>query len=95
MTVFMGVPTMYNYLLNQYDEMNLQQKQLAKKATQRLRLTVSGSAACPVPIMNRWKELSGDSQVPVNLYVVVNNQLVANPSHTCQCSDSLVVSPHF
>ncbi len=31
----------------------------AAHAASRLRLTVSGSSACPVPIMERWKALSG------------------------------------
>ena len=58
-TVFMGVPTMYNYLLSAYDEMSGEEQQRAARAASRLRLTVSGSAACPVPIMDRWEQLSG------------------------------------
>ena len=58
-TVFMGVPTMYSHLLSCYDEMSPEEQDAAKKATQRLRLTVSGSAACPLPIMQRWHALSG------------------------------------
>ena len=30
-----------------------------RKAAARLRLTVSGSAACPLPILERWEQLSG------------------------------------
>ncbi len=59
LSVFMGVPTMYSYLLSHYDAMGPEQQQLAKRAAASLRLTVSGSSACPVPIMERWKELSG------------------------------------
>ena len=58
-TVFMGVPTMYNYLLSAYDEMSAREQRRAARAASRLRLTVSGSAACPVPIMDRWEQLSG------------------------------------
>ena len=58
-TVFMGVPTMYNYLLSAYDEMSTEEQRRAARAASRLRLTVSGSAACPVPIMDRWEQLSG------------------------------------
>ena len=58
-TVFMGVPTMYSHLLSYYDDMSSEEQAAAKGATQRLRLTVSGSAACPMPIMQRWHALSG------------------------------------
>ena len=58
-TVFMGVPTMYSYLLNAYDAMAPEQQAAAHAAAGRLRLTVSGSAACPLPVMQRWEELSG------------------------------------
>jgi len=59
LSVFMGVPTMYSYLLSHYDNMAPEQQEAARKAAASLRLTVSGSSACPVPIMERWKELSG------------------------------------
>lgn len=58
-TVFMGVPTMYSYLLAHYASMAPHQQAAARKAAARLRLTVSGSAACPLPVMHRWHELSG------------------------------------
>ena len=58
-TVFMGVPTMYSYLLAVYDKMAPEEQAAARAAAARLRLTVSGSAACPLPIMQRWEELSG------------------------------------
>ena len=58
-TVFMGVPTMYSHLLSVYDDMSLEQQKAAQAAAKRLRLTVSGSAACPLPIMQRWHALSG------------------------------------
>ena len=57
--MFMGVPTMYSYLLNAYDAMAPEQRAAARAAAGRLRLTVSGSAACPLPVMRRWEELSG------------------------------------
>ena len=58
-TVFMGVPTMYSYLLSAYEGMAPDQQAAARAAAGRLRLTVSGSAACPLPVMRRWEELSG------------------------------------
>lgn len=58
-SVYMGVPTMYNYLLSKLDEMSKEDQEKAKASASRLRLSVSGSAACPVPIMKKWKSLSG------------------------------------
>ena len=60
-TVFMGVPTMYHRLIQAYDAMEDSEQQKASEATKRLRLTISGSAACPVPIVERWKEISGST----------------------------------
>ncbi|EFN59012.1 hypothetical protein CHLNCDRAFT_29462 [Chlorella variabilis] len=59
-SVFMGVPTMYSQLLSLYDSMPPSEQQEAEAAAKRLRLTVSGSAACPTPIMQRWEQLSGE-----------------------------------
>lgn len=59
LTVFMGVPTMYSLLLSHYDSMPPEQQASARRAAAALRLTISGSSACPVPIMERWKELTG------------------------------------
>ena len=59
LTVFMGVPTMYSLLLGHYDTMPPEQQASARRAAAALRLTVSGSSACPVPVMERWKELTG------------------------------------
>jgi len=53
------VPTMYSYLLSAYDKMGAEEQAAARRAAARLRLTVSGSAACPLPVMQRWEELSG------------------------------------
>ena len=51
---------MYSYLLGHYDSMPPSDQAIARRAMAALRLTVSGSSACPVPIMERWKELTGD-----------------------------------
>ena len=62
MTVFMGVPTMYTYLLNHYsDKMSPEEQQQAREAASRLRLTISGSGACPISLMQRWRTISGHS----------------------------------
>lgn len=60
-SVFMGVPTMYAFLLNAYDAMPAEERRSAAAAAARLRLTISGSAACPLPVMRRWEEVSGQA----------------------------------
>lgn len=72
-TVFMGVPTMYAYLLSHYDAMPPEQQAAARAAVSRLRLTVSGSAACPLPIMQRWQQLSGQALTRCLLLALVCN----------------------
>lgn len=60
--MFMGVPTMYSYLLQHWeDKLDPQQQQAAKAAAAALRLTVSGSAACPVVLLERWRALTGQT----------------------------------
>jgi acyl-CoA synthetase (AMP-forming)/AMP-acid ligase II len=51
---------MYSYLLSHYDShMSAQEQAAARQAASGLRLTVSGSAAAPVPLLHRWQQLSG------------------------------------
>jgi len=59
-SVFMGVPTMYVRLLQALDSMPAgADRDAAVAAARALRLTVSGSAACPVPLMNSWEQVTG------------------------------------
>ncbi len=58
--MLMAVPTMYSYLLTYFhNKLGDFEKHAAQKAAAALRLTVSGSAACPAAIMQQWEELSG------------------------------------
>ena len=66
--LFMGVPTMYVRLIQAYDRMKEEEegdeelsKVKCRAAAAALRLAVSGSAACPVPVMTRWKEMTGQT----------------------------------
>jgi malonyl-CoA/methylmalonyl-CoA synthetase len=58
-TVFMGVPTMYVRLLQALESTEPAERAAAAAAAKALRLTVSGSAACPVPLMNAWEGVTG------------------------------------
>jgi malonyl-CoA/methylmalonyl-CoA synthetase len=57
----MAVPTMYSYLLMAYDKMPPDQQAAAAAAASRLRLAVSGSAAAPVALLERWRAVSGQT----------------------------------
>jgi len=61
-TVFMGVPTMYVMLMRAlHGNMTPDVRAESIKAASALRLTVSGSAACPVPVLEDWRRLTGRS----------------------------------
>lgn len=49
--MLMAVPTMYNYLLAAIDGLPAEQQGAARQAAAALRLAVSGSAACPLSIL--------------------------------------------
>jgi len=61
-TIFMGVPTMYVMLMRTLQGNTPRDVRAASvEAASRLRLTVSGSAACPVPVLEEWRRLTGRS----------------------------------
>lgn len=55
----MGVPTMYSHLISYLQTLHSEEQEQLKIAAQRLRLYVSGSSPCPVPLMMKWKDLTG------------------------------------
>ena len=59
LTLFMAVPTVYAKLLETVDSIPPEQKRNALLALKSLRLAVSGSAALPDPIRDRWMHLTG------------------------------------
>ena len=63
-TTFMGVPTMYVRLIQSYDAVESEERRRQMSAgASRLRLCVSGSAACPVPVAKRWSEIAGGKEL--------------------------------
>lgn len=58
-TLFMGVPTMYVRLLQAYDGYDADKQGRCAAAARSLRMAVSGSAACPVPLFERWEAVTG------------------------------------
>ncbi|XP_072527486.1 malonate--CoA ligase ACSF3, mitochondrial [Salminus brasiliensis] len=61
-SVFMAVPTIYSKLIQHYEQHFTQthvQDFIRAACKERIRLMVSGSAALPQPVLERWKEITG------------------------------------
>src|ERR1041385_43237 len=59
LTVFMAVPTIYGRLIAAWDAAPSERRLEMSKGCRRIRLMVSGSAALPVQLLERWREISG------------------------------------
>ncbi|GLT02071.1 long-chain-fatty-acid--CoA ligase [Sphingobium jiangsuense] len=58
-TVFMAVPTVYVKLLDHLDGLDEGAARAMCEGFAAMRLTVSGSAACPVPLFEQWRARTG------------------------------------
>jgi malonyl-CoA/methylmalonyl-CoA synthetase len=58
-TVFMAVPTIYVKLIAAWEEAAPDRRRAMSDACRALRLMVSGSAALPVEVLERWRQISG------------------------------------
>jgi malonyl-CoA/methylmalonyl-CoA synthetase len=58
-TVFMAVPTIYVKLIDSYRRLPADRRQAISATLRTMRLMVSGSAALPVGVLERWRESSG------------------------------------
>ena len=61
LTLFMAVPTIYYKLIAFWDDANEGEKKKMSEAASKLRLMVSGSAALPVPVLEKWRSISGQT----------------------------------
>lgn len=61
LTLFMAVPTIYYKLIEYWDSAGSKEKSAMAAAAKTLRLMVSGSAALPVPVMEKWKAITGQT----------------------------------
>ena len=59
LTVFMAVPTIYLRLISAWEAASEERRAAMSAAAKHLRLMVSGSAALPIPVLERWKQISG------------------------------------
>lgn len=61
-TVFMGVPTIYSFLISEYEKLGKKyrmEEYIRKHCAERVRLMVSGSAPLPSSVFDKWHEISG------------------------------------
>ncbi|KAI9343983.1 putative long chain fatty acid CoA ligase [Obelidium mucronatum] len=59
LTLFMAVPTIYSRLLEYYDSVSESEKTRLSNSCKQFRLMVSGSAALPVTVFDKWESVSG------------------------------------
>jgi malonyl-CoA/methylmalonyl-CoA synthetase len=59
LTLYMAVPTIYHRLIAHLDSQSEDERDRFRVGAAALRLMVSGSAALPIPVLERWRELSG------------------------------------
>ncbi len=57
--LFMAVPTIYFKLIAFWDQSSTEEQNKMSKALQSFRLMISGSAALPVPVLEKWQKISG------------------------------------
>ncbi len=55
----MAVPTIYHRLIGAWEESDPSERTAMSAGCRSLRLMVSGSAALPIPTLERWREISG------------------------------------
>lgn len=58
-TLFMAVPTIYHRLIGSWEAADPGERERRRAGAAGLRLMVSGSAALPVPVLERWREITG------------------------------------
>ncbi len=61
LTLFMAVPTIYYKLISYWDDTSPEEQKKLSTAASKLRLMVSGSAALPVPVLEKWREVTGQN----------------------------------
>jgi malonyl-CoA/methylmalonyl-CoA synthetase len=60
-TLFMAVPTIYAKLIAAWESAGSEERERRSRAASALRLMISGSAALPVSVFERWREISGQA----------------------------------
>jgi malonyl-CoA/methylmalonyl-CoA synthetase len=58
-SVLMAVPTVYHRLLQHHEQQSAERVKAFEDGCRKVRLMVSGSAALPVPVFERWERVTG------------------------------------
>jgi malonyl-CoA/methylmalonyl-CoA synthetase len=58
LSLFMAVPTSYFKLISYWDEASCEDQKLLSNAASKLRLMVSGSAALPISVLEKWRSIT-------------------------------------
>ncbi len=58
-TLFTAVPTIYSKLIDFWENSSPEHREIMSASLRGMRLMVSGSAALPVAVLDKWKEISG------------------------------------
>jgi len=61
LTLFMAVPTIYYKLISYWEEAASEEKKKMSEAASKLRLMVSGSAALPVLVLEKWRNITNQT----------------------------------
>lgn len=59
LTLFFAVPTLYRRLIAAWEAADAATRERWSRGARRLRLMISGSAALPVPTLERWEDITG------------------------------------
>jgi malonyl-CoA/methylmalonyl-CoA synthetase len=59
LTLFMAVPTIYHKLIQHFEQLPENEQRRWQQGMSQMRLMVSGSAALPVTVLEKWKQISG------------------------------------
>ncbi len=60
-TLFMAVPTIYHRLISAWEDAAPSTRRRWSRGARSLRLMVSGSAALPIRVLDRWREITGQT----------------------------------
>ena len=61
LTLFMAVPTIYHKMISNWNDVTTEEQKVLSSAASKLRLMVSGSAALPVPVLEKWRSITGQT----------------------------------
>src|SRR5688572_9539858 len=79
-TVFTAVPTIYSRLIASWEQATTDVQQARSAGVRKLRLMMSGSAALPVSLLERWRAISGHTLLERYGMTEIGMAL-ANPLH--------------